>query len=114
MFKPRFGSLPRLAAAAFLWLALAGIADTVGPPGLVWSGVPPGAAQHMEVRLPGLSAPAEVHRDQYGIPHIYARSTEDAYFVLGYLHATDRLLQMELFRRRASGTLAEIFGKPAL
>lgn len=67
-----------------------------------------------ELRLSGLTAPAEVYRDRYGIPHIYARSTEDAYFVLGYLHATDRLFQMELFRRRASGTLAEIFGKPAL
>ena len=70
--------------------------------------------QHSELRVSGLTAPAEVDRDRYGIPHIYARSTEDAYFTLGYLHATDRLFQMELFRRRASGTLAQIFGRPAL
>ena len=55
-----------------------------------------------------------VYRDRYGIPHIFAACTEDAYFALGYLHATDRLFQMELFRRRASGSLAEIFGRAAL
>lgn len=70
--------------------------------------------QRFELHLPGLGAPAEVYRDHSGIPHVYAKSTEDAYFALGYLHATDRLFQMDLFRRRASGTLAEIFGKPAL
>jgi penicillin amidase len=67
-----------------------------------------------EVKLPGLKASVEIYRDIYGIPHIYAASTEDAYFALGYLHATDRLFQMELFRRRASGTLAEIFGRKFL
>ena len=65
-------------------------------------------------KLPGLRANVEVVRDTYGIPHIYATSSEDAYFALGYLHATDRLFQMELFRRRASGTLAEIFGRKVL
>jgi penicillin amidase len=64
-----------------------------------------------KTQLPGLRASVEIYRDIYGIPHIYAASTEDAYFALGYLHATDRLFQMELFRRRASGTLAEIFGR---
>jgi penicillin amidase len=61
--------------------------------------------------LPGLKARVGIYRDPYGLPHIYASSTEDAFFALGYLHATDRLLQMEVFRRRASGTLAELFGK---
>lgn len=64
--------------------------------------------------LPGLKATASVYRDRYGIPHIYAQSSEDAFFALGYLHASDRLFQMEIFRRRASGTLAEIFGKSVL
>jgi penicillin amidase len=75
---------------------------------------PVGEAPRSTVTLPGLKAPVGVYVDPTGIPHIYAGSTEDAYFALGYLHATDRLLQMELLRRRASGTLAEIFGKPLL
>lgn len=61
--------------------------------------------------VPGLKQPVSIYRDSYGIPQIYAGRPEDAYFALGYTHATDRLFQMELFRRRASGTLAEIFGR---
>jgi len=60
--------------------------------------------------LKGLSAPVEVYFDQHGIPHIYAQSWPDAARVLGYLHARDRLWQMDLFRRRASGQLAEVLG----
>ncbi len=73
-----------------------------------------GKAPRSTLRLPGLNAGVGVYRDPWGIPHIYAGSSEDAYFALGYLHATDRLFQMELFRRRASGTLAEIYGKAVL
>ncbi len=73
-----------------------------------------GQAPRAKLSLSGLKAPASVYRDRYGIPHIYAQSSEDAFFALGYLHASDRLFQMEIFRRRASGTLAEIFGKAVL
>ncbi len=73
-----------------------------------------GQVSHASISLSGLNAPASVYRDRYGIPHIYAQSSEDALFALGYLHASDRLFQMEIFRRRASGTLAEIFGKAVL
>lgn len=73
-----------------------------------------GEARLTSLRVPGLKAPVSVFRDRYGIPHVYAQSSEDAYFALGYLHATDRLFQMELFRRRASGSLAEVFGRSAL
>ncbi len=62
----------------------------------------------------GLADTAEVYFDNHGIPHIYASTRTDAARVLGYLHATDRPLQMELFRRRASGTLAEVQGRDAL
>jgi penicillin G amidase len=65
-------------------------------------------------RLKGLRARVEIVRDRLGIPHIYAGSAEDAYFALGYLHATDRLFQMEVFRRRAEGRLAEMFGRRSL
>ena len=67
-----------------------------------------------QVKLEVLEAEAEVHFDTYDIPHIFAGSWTDAYTTLGYLHARERLLQMDLFRRRASGTLAEIKGKGAL
>jgi penicillin amidase len=73
-----------------------------------------GQAPRTTLALAGLRAPVGVYRDTLGIPHIYAGSPEDAYFALGYLHATDRLFEMEVFRRRASGTLAQIFGKASL
>jgi penicillin amidase len=63
-----------------------------------------------EARLPGLQAPAEILRDRYGIPHIFAASLEDASFALGYAHAQDRLWQLEMNRRIAAGRLSEIFG----
>ena len=49
-------------------------------------------------------------RDRHGIPHIYAASLEDAHFALGFVHAQDRLWQMEMNRRIGSGRLAEILG----
>jgi penicillin amidase len=67
-----------------------------------------------EIRLPGLGAPAEVMRDRYGIPHIFAASLEDASFALGYVHAQDRLWQMEMSRRIAAGRMAELLGAGAL
>src|SRR5690606_14524287 len=60
--------------------------------------------------LPGLQADVEVLYDEWGIPHIYAQHEEDAYYALGYVHAQDRLFQMEMLRRAASGRLAEVLG----
>lgn len=57
-----------------------------------------------------LSAPVETYFDEYGIPHIYASNAEDAYRAFGYIHAQDRIFQMELMRRVGLGRLAEIFG----
>ncbi len=67
-----------------------------------------------EVRLPGLAAPAQVLRDRYGIPHIFAASPRDASFALGFVHAQDRLWQMEMSRRIAAGRVAEIVGQAGL
>ncbi|NTV62248.1 MAG: penicillin acylase family protein, partial [Oscillochloris sp.] len=66
------------------------------------------------VPLPGLHARAEVRRDRWGIPHIYAEHNADLFAALGYVHAQDRLWQMELNRRTGHGRLAEIFGPIAL
>jgi len=67
-----------------------------------------------ELRLAGLAKPVEVLRDSYGVPHITAQSLGDAVFALGYVHAQDRLWQMEMNRRTAAGRLAEILGENAL
>src|SRR5215472_3034318 len=67
-----------------------------------------------EERLPGLKDSVEVIRDNVGVPHLYATNLEDLYFAQGYVHAQDRLWQMELNRRTAAGRLSEIFGEVAL
>jgi len=66
------------------------------------------------LHLRRLTAPAEVRFDRRGTPHIRAATEEDAYRVLGWVHAGDRLFQMELRRRAASGRLSEIFGRTTL
>src|SRR6266516_4789637 len=72
------------------------------------------AAAGAPVALPGLDGQVRVVRDAYGVPHVYAKSDHDAYFMVGYLHAHDRLFQMDQSRRQASGTLAELLGPGAL
>ena len=67
-----------------------------------------------ETSLIGISKQTTVYFDDYGVPHIYAATQKDAMTTLGYVHAQDRLWQMELMRRIAPGRLAEIFGTPAL
>jgi penicillin amidase len=62
----------------------------------------------------GLTASVDIVRDTHGIPHIYAQSARDGYFALGFVHAQDRLWQMEMMRRHASGRLAEVLGPRAL
>lgn len=56
----------------------------------------------------------DIVRDANAVPHIYAGSLADAYFALGFVHAQDRLWQLEIQRRTASGRLAEILGPSAL
>jgi penicillin amidase len=63
-----------------------------------------------QVNYPGLSAPVEVLFDQHGVPSVYARDAEDAFFTAGVLHARDRLWQMELYRRVTMGRLSEVLG----
>jgi penicillin G amidase len=62
----------------------------------------------------GLTAPVEVIRDQWGVPHIYAENEADLLFANGYVHAQDRLWQMEFNRRVASGTLSAVLGEATL
>jgi penicillin amidase len=67
-----------------------------------------------ELQLKNIQKETTVYFDEFGVPHIYAATTKDAMEALGYVHAQDRLWQMELMRRIAPGRLSEIFGSVAL
>jgi penicillin G amidase len=67
-----------------------------------------------ELHLKNISKTTNVYFDEFGIPHIFADNQNDAMVALGYVHAQDRLWQMELLRRIAPGRLSEIFGTRAL
>lgn len=71
-----------------------------------------GAVPHYqgEIALSGPSHPVEIHFDRYAVPHVGAVDQADLFFAQGYLHAHERLWQMELSRRFLSGRMAELFG----
>ena len=79
--------------------------------GVLWLTLPPRSQQ---ARIPGLSGPVDIGFDADGIPRIRAASATDAAAALGFVHARDRLFQMELMRRAASGRLSEIAGPATL
>ncbi|MEH7224202.1 penicillin acylase family protein [Bacillus sp. JJ1566] len=63
-----------------------------------------------QIQVEGLTEDVEVTRDNNGVPHIVAKNTHDLYFAQGYVTAQDRLFQMDLSRRQASGELSEVIG----
>jgi len=65
-------------------------------------------------RIPGLSAPVDVRYDDRGVPHVFAKNTDDVFRALGYVHARDRLFEMEMQTRAVAGTLSELAGARAL
>lgn len=86
---------------------VASIAILIAAAGL--PGISP-AQQAARVTINGLERPVEVLRDWWGISHIYAETEHDLFFAQGYVAARDRLFQLELWRRQATGTVAEILG----
>lgn len=98
--------------AAVKWIAggaaLAVLLGLAGALAWLYGGLP---RSEGTLRLPGLRAPVEIVRDAHGIPHIRAESPDDAYFALGFVHAQDRLWQMDFLRRAGAGRLAEILGE---
>src|SRR5215472_4691771 len=74
----------------------------------------PGGPVHRELRLAGMEQPVEVLRDRWGVSHIYARNQHDLFFAQGYVAASDRLFQMELWKRTGQGRLAEVLGTSAV
>ena len=67
-------------------------------------------AETVEYKVPGLNQDAEIRVDTWGVPHIYAQDHYDAFFVQGFNAARDRLWQIDLWRRRGLGELAEVLG----
>lgn len=65
-------------------------------------------------QLPGLSSPVIVKRDRHGVPHIEATTQDDLWIAQGYVTAQERLWQMDMFRRRSNGDLAEVLGAKML
>ncbi|HEX3351159.1 MAG TPA: penicillin acylase family protein, partial [Acetobacteraceae bacterium] len=98
-----------------VWTAIAviGVAAiaVAGVGGLIWATLPRG---DLDAAIPGLTAPVDVTIDADGIPRIRAQNRLDAAAALGFLHARERLFQMDLMRRAAAGDLSEITGPAAL
>jgi penicillin amidase len=89
--------LPLVALAALvLWLG-SGLPTTMGT-----------------LAAPGLGEPVEIVRDAHGVAHIFAPSADAAWFAQGYVHAQERLAQMEFMRRFGAGRLSETIGRAAL
>lgn len=82
--------------------------------GYYWLLRRPQARTKGKLSLAGLRAPVEVIRDPWGVPHIYAENNRDLMYAQGFVHAQERLWQMDYNRRLASGRLAEIIGPQGL
>ncbi len=67
-----------------------------------------------KLQLPELEKTVEIITDQWGVPHIYAQTEHDLFFAQGFYAARDRLFQFEMWRRQATGTVAEILGEREL
>jgi len=74
----------------------------------------PAAPTARPLAVDGLREPVDLLRDRWGVNHIYAKNEDDLFFVQGYTAARDRLFQFELWRRQATGTVAEILGRKEL
>jgi penicillin G amidase len=77
-------------------------------------GAAPAAPTARPLVVDGLREPVDMLRDRWGINHIYANNEDDLFFAQGYAAARDRLFQFELWRRQATGTVAEILGRKEL
>ena len=67
-----------------------------------------------DISMPALQQSVTVHFDDFGVPHIEAENNHDLFMAFGYVHAQERLFQMEMMRRAGSGALAEIIGQPMI
>src|SRR5690242_291152 len=66
--------------------------------------------KQLQRTVPGLKQPVEILRDRWGVPHIYAQNSDDLFLAQGYIAATDRLFQLDIWRRIGTGKLSEVLG----
>ena len=92
-------------------LGLVLLLAVVGLGAALWATLP---AAQQSLRIPSLTAPVRIGFDADGIPHIQASTERDAAAALGFVHARDRMFQMDLMRRAASGRLSELAGPSTL
>ena len=105
--RRRSGGWRRLVIA--FWLLVLAVPAAIAIAG--WRTIP---SDDKELRIAGLASPVTIVLDDAGIPRIRARTERDAAVALGYLHARDRMFQMEMMRRGAQGRLSEIAGSATL
>ena len=67
-----------------------------------------------EISIDGIKSEIKIYRDEFGIPYIEASSEDDLFFALGFVHAQDRLFQMDISRRAGMGKLSEVFGSKVI
>lgn len=101
----------RFLAGLVILLVLLALAGAGTGAALIWRGFPKISGR---LEVSGLRAPVDVVRDRWGIPHLYARTARDLFFAQGYVHAQDRLWQMDFNRRVPGGRLSELFGDATL
>jgi penicillin G amidase len=102
--KQGFGTLLRTTIETFVLLIVACVAIVSAHAGQ------PDVVTKETIALSGLREPAEILIDHWGVPHIYAKNEADLFFAQGFNAARDRLFQIDLWRRRGLGQLAEVFG----
>ena len=80
----------------------------------MWAAGPLQGQESTTLDIPGLEQPVEILVDQWGVSHIYAETEHDLFFAQGWNAARDRLFQLEMWRRQATGTVSEILGEREL
>ncbi len=115
------GAVSAVALAGALWVgakpigAVPPLGQLLDPAHGVWAAARVAELpREQSLTLDGLSAPVDVRYDDRGVPHIFAATIPDAARALGWVHARDRLFQMELTARKVTGTLSELAGRTTL
>lgn len=106
--------MQRLKRALLIGLGILVVLLFVGGAGGYWFITKSHPQSEGTLRAPGLRAQVEIVRDTLGVPHIYAHNADDLFFAQGFVHAQDRLWQMEYNRRIGHATLSDVLGAGAI
>ncbi|KGP92134.1 beta-lactam antibiotic acylase [Pontibacillus chungwhensis BH030062] len=109
--KRQFKRWHKISLMLIAFLITAGIGVLIFVNGYIDRSIP---QTNGSIKIMGLKAPVNVTRDESGVPHIEASNSKDLFMAQGYIQAQERLFQMDMARRQASGTLSEVAGIKAL